>query len=68
MSIHAEGVCVRCKTGFDADDAQVRITIKSSDIGCFRNVEKAHVLCGQCYSDYLGFVHNEVEESTRDRR
>lgn len=59
MSGHTDGVCVRCDAGFATDDAQVTLTIESSDIGCFRNVEKAHVLCGGCYSDYLGFMHDD---------
>jgi hypothetical protein len=60
MSVHTEGICVRCNAGFTDDDAQVTVTIESSDLGCFRNVEKAHFLCGQCYSDYRGFVYETV--------
>lgn len=59
MSVHAEDVCVRCDGEFADDDAQVTVSIESSDLGCFRDVEKAHFLCGPCYSDYLAFVFTD---------
>jgi hypothetical protein len=60
MAAHTEGICVRCDSAFVVDDAQVSVTIESSDIGCFRNVEKSHVLCGPCYSEYLRFMYEDV--------
>lgn len=59
MSIQTEDVCARCDTAFADDDARIAITIESSDIGCFRNVEKTHRLCGQCYTGYLTFVFED---------
>lgn len=56
MSVHTEDVCTRRDTGFAADDAQVAVTVESSDIDCFRNVERTHLLCGPCYTDDLTFV------------
>jgi len=55
-SIHTEDVCTRCDTGFAADGARVAVAVESSDIGCFRNVEETHPLCGPCYTDSLTFV------------
>lgn len=59
MATHTEDVCVRCDAAFAPEDAQVTLAIESADIGCFRNVEKTHVLCGECYTDYLTFVFED---------